>query len=75
MTLQDLELSTRQTADAADCADPACAPTATRPGGHALLGPDSAATYAEWFATLSDADPGAPAARGGDRAAWLDQGG
>ena len=34
---------------------PACAPTATRPGGHALLGADSAATYAEWFATLSDA--------------------
>ena len=26
-----------------------------QPGGHELLGPDSAATYAEWFATLSDA--------------------
>ena len=54
MTLQDLELSSRPTADAADCADPVCAPTES-PGGHELLGPDTAATYAEWFATLSDA--------------------
>ncbi len=34
--------------------DLACAPTVIGPAGHELLGAESAATYAEWFATLSD---------------------
>lgn len=35
-----------------DCVDPSCTPVAARP---ATLGDDTAVTYAEWFATLSDA--------------------
>jgi L-amino acid N-acyltransferase YncA/DNA-binding transcriptional ArsR family regulator len=34
-----------------DCADPACGPASSSP---AVLPEDSAATYAEWFASLSD---------------------
>lgn len=51
VTTTELELLPVGTV-AADCVDPACAPG--RPSG-TLLEPDSAARYAEWFATLSDA--------------------
>ena len=52
MTATDLELTPVQAAGA-DCADPACEPASRLPD--ALLEAESAARYAEWFATLSDA--------------------
>ena len=48
----DLELTTAGPRTP-HCADPACAPR-PQPGRHGCWA-DSAATYAEWFATLSDA--------------------
>ena len=51
MTATELELTPVQAGS--DCADPACEPASRLPD--ALLEAESAARYAEWFATLSDA--------------------
>lgn len=47
------ELPNVEPPETVDCADPACAGTAPSPP--AVLSEGAAATYAEWFATLSDA--------------------
>jgi L-amino acid N-acyltransferase YncA/DNA-binding transcriptional ArsR family regulator len=53
VTISDLELTARPADD--ECVDPSCLPAGAGAGDSELLGADSAATYAEWFATLSDA--------------------